>query len=75
MAVTEAVQETVQSVTDVAQHAVGEAKALLPQKELPVNKLGFDLANETFVQLHLHHDKQCPKRGYHFNIETAVLIS
>lgn len=39
MAVTEAVretvQETVQGVTGAAQHALGEAKALLPQKELP----------------------------------------
>ena len=34
MTVTEAVQETVQSVTDTAKNAVSEAKALLPQKEL-----------------------------------------
>ena len=33
MTVTEAVQETVQSVTDTAQNAVSEAKALLPQQE------------------------------------------
>lgn len=34
MTLTEAVQETVHSVTDTAQHAVSEAKALLPEKEL-----------------------------------------
>lgn len=99
MTVTETVQETVQSVTGAAQHAVGEAKALLPQIELPckyksnydpfhtlrsgqncfaictVVRLDFDMANETLVQLHLHHEKQCPKRGYPFSIETAALTS
>lgn len=33
MTVTEAVQETVQGVTDTTQHAVREAKALLPGPE------------------------------------------
>ena len=101
MTVTETVQETVQSVTGAAQHAVGEAKALSPQIELPckyksnydpflnsnaqewsncfaictVAKFGFKLANETLVQLHLHREKQCPKRGYPFSIETAALTS
>ena len=48
MAVTEAVQETVQSVTDAAQQAVGEAKALLPQKGLPCK---FE-SNHDSYQLH-----------------------
>ena len=49
MAVTEVVQETVQSVTGAAQHAVEEVKALLPQKEPPCElKSDYDL-----YQLHI----------------------
>ena len=101
MTVTEAVQETAQSVTGAAQHAIEEAKAHLPQKEPPCKfgsnhdphqldmlrngrkgfviclftQYDFNMANNTFYQLALHREQQCPKRGYPSSIEIAALIS